>query len=470
MNIVFQNGLSKSLSGQYFTPSRWREMVETAMAGQKFIGQKIRYYNVPCAFDIETTSFRSNGKPDGEKRAIMYEWTLGINGYVMIGRTWEEFKMVMDNIVTRLELDNTHRLMIYVHSLAYEFGFMRKHFKWSKVFAIESKKPVYAITDTGIEFRCSYLLTGYSLAVLGRNLTKYKVEKRLGDLDYRKIRHSGTPLTDEEIGYCINDVLVVMAHIQEQIEREKLIMNIPLTKTGYVRRYCRKACFYGLDGQKDEEHRKTYYHKMQGLRISPDEYRQLKRAFAGGYTHASAFNANKVMTYVTSYDFTSSYPAVMVMEKFPMSSSVVVTVKTEDEIIDQCKRFCCLFDLEIFDLESVFFADTYLSGYKCKGVVNGQYNNGRLVRAEHLYTTVTDVDFMILRKCYKWSHIKWANFRRYRRDYLPTDFVKAVLKLYGDKTTLKGVTEKQAEYLSSKEQINACYRWNDCNGHSARGI
>ena len=33
------------------------------------------------------------------------------------------------------------------------------YIKWSKVFAIAPRKPIFAITEGGIEFRCSYVLT-----------------------------------------------------------------------------------------------------------------------------------------------------------------------------------------------------------------------------------------------------------------------------------------------------------------------
>lgn len=174
----------------------------------------------------------------------MYEWTFGLNGRVMIGRTWDEWDTVLNRVQEVLGTYKDLRLIIYVHNLSYEFQFMRKHFEWIKVFAVDSLKPVYAVTTTGIEFRCSYLLSGYSLAKLSDQLTKYHVEKKVGDLDYSLLRHSGTELTPEEIGYCVNDVLVVMAYIQEKIIQDKGIHRIPITKTGYVRNFCRNSCFY----------------------------------------------------------------------------------------------------------------------------------------------------------------------------------------------------------------------------------
>lgn len=197
-------------STKYYTYSSYKEFLEISLAEIKAVKKgKIEYINIPCSFDIETTSFfRLNGK---EKVAIMYEWTLGINGLCLIGRTWNEFINIMKEISLRLDLCSTYRLIFYVHNLAYEFQFMRKYFEWEKVFSIDNRKPIYALTALGIEFRCSYILSGYNLENVGKNLMKYKIKKKVGDLDYSLLRHSKTVLTDLEIGYCINDVKVVMA-------------------------------------------------------------------------------------------------------------------------------------------------------------------------------------------------------------------------------------------------------------------
>lgn len=134
---------------------------------------KIEYYNLPCAFDIETTSFQENG----DKRAIMYGWSLGLNGQVIIGRTWEEFQACCTALVARLGLGDSRRLVIYVHNLSFEFAFLSHVLEWESVFAREERKPIKALTTDGIEFRCSYFLSGLSLEKIGENLQKYPVRK-----------------------------------------------------------------------------------------------------------------------------------------------------------------------------------------------------------------------------------------------------------------------------------------------------
>ena len=80
----------------------------------------------------------------------------------------------------------------------------------------------------------------------------------VGYLDYNILRHSCTPLTDKELLYCVNDIKVVMAYIQEQIETEGKIYKIPLTNTGYVRRDIKEECLY-TDGNLDKKHPVLYY-------------------------------------------------------------------------------------------------------------------------------------------------------------------------------------------------------------------
>jgi hypothetical protein len=86
-----------------------------------------------------------------------------------------------------------------------------------------------------------------------------------------------------------------------------------------------------------------------------------------------------------------------------------------------------------------------------------QLDNGRIVKAEKIYTAITDIDYKIIREYYTWEHMHIGTFRRYMRNYLPTEFVSAILDLYEMKTTLKGVSGKEHEYMQGKGMLNAAY-------------
>lgn len=405
---------------------------------------KIKYYEVPIAFDIEVTSFESRNL---EKQAAMYAWGFSINGHVILGRTWEQAIEVYEKLIEIFEPDDTHRILIYIQNLAYEFQFMCHRFKWKKVFALRERKPISCVTEDNVEFRCSYMLSGFSLAKIGENLQRYKIKKMVGDLDYNLKRHHLTPLTDKEWKYLINDVQVVVAYIKETSENDGGFHKIPLTKTGYVRNYCREECF------KDRYYRKL----MKVLTLDSEEYVQLKRAFAGGFTHANWKYAKETIEDMDSYDFTSSYPYVMVSEKFPMSKSEKVIPESIEEFYRYLETHCCLFDIEVLNLDGWEAPDHILSRAKCRICENPIMNNGRIITADRIVTTMTEVDFESFEKFYKFDEFRISNMRIYQKMYLPTSFVKSILKLYQDKTELKDVEGKEVEYMKSKGMINSAY-------------
>ena len=412
--------------------------------------RKKRYYNIPCSFDIETTSTYL----DGEKVAFMYIWVLNINGTSIIGRTWEEFEHCMNMIHKKLRTNLNRIFVIYVHNLAFEMAFISRRFTWEKVFSIDTRKPIYARDMRGIEFRCSYLLSGYSLAKVAENLQTYKIRKLVGDLDYYKVRTSITPLSQKELRYVINDGRIVTAYIAEEIERNGNIAKIPLTKTGYVRQACRHNCFSKSHREKSGN---IYRKRIKKMTLTLEEYDLLKSAFAGGFTHANPFYTNKILHNVRSFDFTSSYPAVMVAEKFPMSSGEKVEIKSKEDFEYNINNYCCVFEARFTNVHSKIMFDNPISASKCYNLQNAVLNNGRVVSADSFVISITNVDYNVLTKFYTWDKMEIGTFYRYKADYLPREFVDAILTFYEDKTRLKGVSGKEVEYLHQKENVNSCY-------------
>ena len=428
--------------------------------------KKITYYDVPCAFDIEVSSFYNKG----EKCAAMYIWQFGILNWVTYGRTWDEFTSFMGLLSHVLRLSEDVRLPCYIHNLAYEFQFLRKRLPFSKVFLLDERKPVYAIWG-GVEFRCSLKLSSKSLAKVGEDLVKYKEHKHVGDLDYQLIRFHSTPLTTEELGYCEADIRVLLAYIQEKIETDGSVAYIPMTNTGYVRNYCRKECF---------KHYKSYRRLMSELTLDPDEYAQLKRGFAGGFTHASAKHVKPkvVQEDVGSFDFTSSYPAVMLTEKFPMSKAQVIDhIDGWNQFQYYLHNYCCLFDITLYNVypkvdydHPISFSKLILPDAKNhkeerdREIAGIRVDNGRVVSAEKMTITMTEQDWFVFNDFYNYGDEETATpdytihkMRIYKRGYLPIEFYKSILELYRRKTVLKDVEGEEINYMISKNMLNAAY-------------
>lgn len=472
--LILKNILNHN---KVYKPNEIEDVLKLAVSEGDLYGNNkgVYYYNIACAFDIETTSFFiddnrnpisyetkysrqqkiKNYKP--EKRAIMYVWQLSINGFIIIGREWSEFKQVMNDIARILGLNEKKRIRFYVHNLGYEFQFLARRFDWFKIFSIDTRKPIYAITSEFIEFRCSLLLSGYSLSNLSKKLKTYKVKKLKGDLDYYKLRHSKTPLTEKELQYCINDVKVVTAYIQEKIEDDGAITRIPLTKTSYVRKYCRKNCLYVQtdDGRKNNMNYKRLMHELTINDLN--EFDLLQRAFQGGFTHSNPRHTRKQVKNVSSYDFTSSYPYVMISEKYPISRGKKVEIVSVEQFEKLMNDYLCVFDVAFFDIIGKEVNENPISVSKCFKTKNVTANNGRVVNADLIMTTITNVDFNIYRKFYSWEKMKISNFHVYHKDYLPTPLVECIINLYEKKTTLKGIEGKELEYSKNKEMLNSVY-------------
>ena len=447
-DVIFYNELKDNDIIRYTTKAK---VIKTP--------KKVSFYNLSSSFDIETTSFYEGD----EKRAIMYEWTFGINGLVIIGRYWDDFINLCYRLSMILGLSEKKKLLVYIHNLAFEFQFICKRFNWLNIFATDERKPLYALTDIGIEFRCSYLLSGFSLAKVGEHLQKYKINKLSGEeFNYKLLRNAKTKLSALEYQYCINDVRVVMSYIQELIETYGNITKLPLTKTGFVRDYVRKKCYYRdvFGKSKTKESiggRCNYYKLMQFLTMDKNSYRLAKRCFMGGFTHASILNSGYLFENVHSFDFTSSYPYVMISNKFPMSSGRIVQVNSVADYKHYSKAYLCAFDCEIFDLENSVIYEHYIPVSKCYEKEGYIVDNGRLLSARRIKISLTNIDFDIVKRFYHFSKIRFSNFYIFKKGYLPKEIILAVLDLYETKTKLKGVDGFEKEYNDKKEMLNSCY-------------
>lgn len=421
--------------------------------------ETIEYLNIECGFDIETTSMLANG----EKFAFMYEWTFGIKdaSYICYGREWKEFLSLINDLKNIYHLCHNKRLVIYVHNLGYEFQFMRKYMKWESVFATDERKPIKAITIDGIEFRDSYILSGYSLAKLADNLVNHHIKKLMGNLDYSLVRTSKTYLSDEELSYCNNDVEIVLDYINEQIAQYKDITKIPMTNTGRVRQFVRAKCLHYSTNHKKESNKgkvKRYRELMAISTLSLDEYTMCKKAFMGGFTHASMNWVNQTLYNVHSIDFTSSYPYVMLSEKFPMGKPKKVDLTNEElESNLDNDEIGYLLEITFYNIHSLNTYETYLSESKCYNVEKPLVNNGRIFQAGKLTTTITDTDFTIIKACYKYDHYEITQAYKFYMQYLPFQILDSILELYEGKTTLKGVKGKEVEYLLKKGMLNSVY-------------
>lgn len=414
----------------------------------KFFVESCRYFNIAVSFDTESTSFIYNG----EKYSTMYAWGLDIFGYTVIGRTWAEFLFCLEQIQMYFNTDLMNRVCIYVHNLSYDFALFHKLISWNEVFAIKSRSVLFAVTDSGIEFRCSYKLSGMSLHNLADSIGMKKLDETF---DYSLIRHSETKLPETDIEYLIQDCKIVSAYINKQLEKYDLA-KIPYTITGVVRRYCRNHTI-GKDVDKTVSTR--YRQFIKSLFLTVDEYKQSRRAFSGGFTHSNPLQTEKLLKNVASWDITSSYPTVMVSERFPMGKGMLIDELSESQMNEliESDKFCITMNVVLKNVRPRFKYDFYISEYKCRNLKNATVSNGRVVSADELEITITDIDYKIISECYKFDFELCFHIYKYKAGYLPRQLIECVLYFYSGKTELKDVVGQEEMYYLLKAMLNSCY-------------
>lgn len=175
--------------------------------------------------------------------------------------------------------------------------------------------------------------------------------------------------------------------------------------------------------------------------------------FKDGYTHANWYYTSKILKDVDSFDFTSSYPFVMVSEKYPASEFKKCNVKKASDLLS---RFAYILVVRFKNIKSNFY-NNFISYSKCINIKNGRYDNGRVVSADELEIVLTDIDFKIILQAYSGTYtILESYFSLYK--YLPKKFIDFILEKYVVKTKLKNVEGQEVKYQLSKNSFNSLYR------------
>ena len=140
-------------------------------------------------------------------------------------------------------------------------------------------------------------------------------------------------------------------------------------------------------------------------------------------------------------------------------AKLVENIESDEELFMYLNNYCCMFDVTLKDLTPKVDFDHPISASKLIQSLGVTKDNGRVISAESLTVSVTEQDFFVIMEFYNWDWdaMEIANFRIYEKGYLPTAFVKAILKLYKDKTVLKGIEEELINYMISKNMLNAAY-------------
>ena len=417
---------------------------QTRKKGNPGTKQQFWYKDILTAFDIETTRIVEI------EQSVMYiwQWAFGPDT-VVIGRTWDDFTAFKDMIVEAL--GPTEKLLVYVHNLSFEFQFLKGIYSFADkdVFALDNRKVLRCEMDGKIEFRCSYLQTNMSLSEFTDKMGAEHAKLSGIEFDYSKIRYPWTPLSDREMQYCVNDVVGLVEAMSIQMAHDKdNYYTVPMTSTGYCRRDAKKAM------------RQVYHGWLTDQLPTLHLYQMCREAFRGGNTHGSRFFAGTIVKKVHSIDRSSSYPDVLINCKYPVGRFYEIGAISEEryrELLRHNRAILSRISFTGIRLKEYSWPCPYLSKDKCRSIIGGAFDNGRILEADYLETTITDVDFKIIEAEYEWDRVEFTDVAYTYYGYLPEPFREVIIDYYRRKTALKGVFDRELDYYRSKAKLNSLY-------------
>lgn len=295
-------------------------------------------------------------------------------------------KPIVDPATGEVVLDESENkyMNIYVHNSAFDSAFLLPTQNVYKMFASDMHKPYYYVTENGVRYVDTVVLTQKRLEELGKELTIYDDRKHTGDFDYDKIRTPKTAFTIPEYGYVTSDTTVLASYMSETIQKnyDGDISKVDLTMTGIVRTFVQSV--FRMDGKElkelDEEgvlnkklsdyvqgkykpknkteYKKLYYSTIgrSGFynKLSYKQYAMARLAYTGGFTHANANLVGKILKNLISVDFTSSYPTRILSEAFAIGSGREITRKALKKDADKEKITVDEYFLKVLDKFNVF--------------------------------------------------------------------------------------------------------------------
>lgn len=434
------------------------------------------YYELPAALDLETSKTGSDPKKDF---AFVYIWQLAVGDFVVYGRTLEELQEFIPVLQAELRLAYDFRLVVYIHFLKYDFHFLKNYLQIEreKFIARSSREPLRIRCNGCIEFRDSYAYTEQPLWMMGVEVGIQKIP----DYDHNKIRTPETQLTDLELEYAEHDVLILTEYFQRESSFYGGISRIPLTATQRVTRII-SSCL----GRTAEAIKWRVYAQQLDPRDPRERtvLQMLHIAFFGGFNFCNRLWCGTTLRNAYGADIDTSYGSQLLLHRYPrkrfkplptMPEGIVPPSMIDDLIAgtghykDKALLITCRFTGLEAKVPELAFLPIYCKNYLTRSIERKKSMKSKhLVSCENVETVLTDVDFRLVCKWYRFKDLRIDSILASRYDPLPEYIVQAVVDMIAQKKATKSelrtveqyrrVTEQeQAEYTRIKSMVSRIY-------------
>lgn len=425
-------------------------------------GENSTYNEVIIMADTETSKKHDNliqKKKDGTSSYIQVDnhvvaWTISLRAFdrnlvTLYGTRPSEFAKCVQKIIGNM---NGYETIIYFHNMAYDWVFLRKFLFEDfglpeKQLNTKSHYPIFIKWNNGLTFKDSLILAQRSLGKWADDLD-VEHKKATGKWEYNKIRNQGETFTADELEYIEHDTLAGVECLDKmRITLNKSIYSMPYTATGIPREETRKIG--SSNGARDN---------FKRMHLSFEQYIKAEKVYHGGYTHANRHLIDTLIEEVVQcYDFASSYPFVMLSEKYPMEGFSPLGNKDISFILNNSTEYAFMLKLILVNpkLKDNFQPMPALQLSKCTTTLNAITDNGRILAANYIEIYITEMDLKIISEQYTYTQCICAEVEVAKKEYLPRWFTDYIFSLFRDKTLLKG--GDPVLYALAKAKLNSLY-------------
>lgn len=432
----------------------WNQMDFAKFSESKSRRDRHKYSPCVAALDTETSTVTH----DDKKIAFMYVWQMAIENEAFYGRTWDEFRHCLDKIKKEMHLSSGYKLIVYVHNLKYDFSFYKKEVNLEGDFIARSPRIIIKHTmQDCFEVRDSGCYTEQPLADMGAEIGIPK----LSGYDYKKTRTYDTPLTNEELSYCANDVLILTRYYRREAAIYGSVAKIPLTATQRVKRIITKE----FNSEKNAAFRGMIMSRQ--LKDTDEDNSILKilqTAFFGAFNYSNMGLRGITVDKVTGVDLDASYGAQCLLHLYPMSKFMPLPLpkSTKDLMTNpnyKSKAMLITFAAKVVKAkyDDLGFLPTNPKNYWERSATNVKNVAAkRLLVADKIRMTLTDVDFMLFLKMYDYEGIKFESIQGADYGQLPDYMISSIVQMYEKKIDTKKRNEeiKEKRPLTLSEQLD----------------
>lgn len=417
-------------------------------------GSNATYNDAIIMADTETSKKDRSGIHENHVVA----WTVSIRAFdrnlvTLWGRKPSDLADTLARICDSMEGENT---FVYFHNLSYDWVFIRR-FLFKKIgtptkqLNTKPHYPIYIEFSNGLILRDSLILAQRKLEKWAKDMN-VEHQKAVGKWDYDKLRGQKERYNRDEKEYIEHDTLAGVECLAATMKAlNKHIYSMPYTATGIPREQVRTR------GREENAH--NWF-----LRLVPtwEQFLILQYVYHGGYTHGNRHFVSEVIKekkhgLIEGGDFTSSYPFVMLSEKYPAERFRSRPDCALNYIVENSENYAYMFKLVLYNfrLKDDFTAMPALQFSKCVKSVNLVTDNGRVLCGKYAEIYLTEQDACIIAEQYTFEKHLCREVQVAVKDYLPRWITDYVFELFRDKQFLKG--GDPVSYAIAKAKLNSIY-------------